>query len=595
MIKRLSGWAALGAGQRDHWPGLCNTVKESALTLPLSDAQRLVLNALAVRLAAHGPAQRFAVRCSAPDEDSATASFAGLYETELGVSAAGIEEAIRRCFAASLDYRVFEYKAAHGMDPDCLSMALIVQLQIDSEVAGVGFSINPLTNDFDESAIDANWGLGESVVSGMVTPDRYVLDKSNGAVIERQLGAKQTSVTLSAATGTTSGSHLRRTEYCLNDGQLLELNSVICQLETLYGHPVDMEWAYANGELFILQARPITSYVPLPAEMLTAPGAQRKSYMDIALSKGMTCNAAISPIGLDWLGGDMANMLKHCIGNVVLDVKSPDGLLYLGGGRMYMNLSNLPWFSSPSQLAKGSAATDQLMADILSGIDASRYRDPQRPGWIWPALRVVPCALWRLRRAIWRAIRSAIAPESTHRLYQREKQAFEMTYSRLSDDGLPLAECQCRYGAPAIAHIIDIDMPALGIGVLAGAMVQRLVRGHGTEAIALADQLSRGIPGNLVVEMGIRIFHMAKMLDAAAFHDLDDLRTRVEQRRLPAKFLAAWDAFMHSYGCRGPGEMELANRHYGDDPMMLFRQMSFMANSGADFDPEANQAHARCA
>jgi rifampicin phosphotransferase len=588
MLENLPCWSAWLGGRREQWPLLCSTIKTSALTLPFSDVQHSVLDELSFFLAAYGPAQRFAVRSSAPDEDSATASFAGLYETELGVAVMGMLEAIRRCFAACLDYRVVDYKAAHGMDPARPSMALIIQVQVDSDVAGVGFSINPLSNDYDESVINANWGLGESVVSGMATPDHFVLDKASGAVIERQLGAKQTSVTTSPVAGTIYRSPARQTEFCLSDSQLLELNGVICLLETLYGHPVDIEWAYANGELFLLQASPITSYVPLPDAMLTAPGAPRKLYMDIALSKGMTSNAAISPIGLDWLEGDMAHMFKHCIGRAVLDVKSPDGLLYLGGGRMYMNLSNLLWFSSPAQLAKGSAATDQLMADILSGIDAARYRAPRRPAWIWPALRVLPGALWRLRRALWRTLRTAIAPANTHRLYERERQAFEMAYARLSDQALPLPEFQSRYGVPAIAHIVDIDMPALGIGVLAGAMVRRLVHGQGSEALALAEQISLGIPGNLIVEMGIRIFRMANMLDAAAFDDLDELRTRLGQRRLPADFLAAWDAFMNAYGCRGPGEMDLANLHYADDPMVLLRQMSFMASSGAGFDPEAS-------
>lgn len=587
-IKRLPCWAAWHAGQRDQWPVLCGAIKESALTLPLGDEQQLILDELAQRLALHGPAQRFAIRSSAPDEDIASASFAGLYETVLGVTAAGVEEAVRHCFAACLDYRVFAYKIAHGIDLACLSMAVIVQLQIDSDVAGVGFSINPLTNDFDESAIDANWGLGESVVSGMTAPDHFVIDKASGASIERRLGAKQVSVTLAASTGTTSGPQLRCAEYCLSDAQLRELNGVICQLEKLYGHPVDMEWAYAQGELFILQARPITSYVPLPDEMLTAPGAKRNLYMDIALSKGMTTNAAISTISLDWFESDMATMLKHCIGNVALDVRKPGGLLYLGGGRMYMNLSNILWFSSPAQLAKGSAATDQLTADILSGIDAARYRAAQRPAWIWPAMRIVPGALWRLRHAIWRVLRSAIAPVSTYRLYRRDKQAFDMRFSKLSDDGLALDEFQRRYGAPAIAHIINIDMPALGIGVMAGAMVQRLARGQGGEAKALTEQLSRGITGNLVVEMGIQIYRMAKMLDATVFEDLAALHARVGRRQLPATFLEPWDAFMDGFGCRGPGEMDLANSHYADDPMMLLRQMSFMANSGASFDPEAS-------
>lgn len=585
LIQRLPCWTNWIGSQRDQWPVLCAAIKSAALNLPLSNAQQLVLGELSTRLAAHGPNQRFAVRSSAPDEDTASASFAGLYETELGIVVADTENAIRRCFAACLDYRVFAYKAAHGMDTDRVSLALIVQMQIDSEVAGVGFSVNPLTNDFDESVIDANWGLGESVVSGMVAPDHFVVDKLSGGVIARQLGAKQSSVMLSPITGTTAVVHPRRIEYCLTDAQLRELNAVICELETLYGHPIDIEWAYAREELFILQARPITSYVPLPVEMLTAPGAKRVLYMDIALSKGMTINAPISPIGLDWLGGDMAGMLKHCAGNVTPNLTSPDGLLYLGGGRMYMNLSNLLWFISPAQLAKGSAATDQLMADVLSGIDVARYRAAHRPAWVWPAMLIVPRALWRLRRAMWRALRSVFAPASTYRLYQRDKQIYEAKYSALADDSLPLDQFQRRYGAPVIAHVIDADMPALGIGVLAVSMARSLASKRSTEELALVEQLSRGISGNLVVDMGIRIFQMAKMLDADAFNDLNDLYARVKQRELPPDFLDAWDRFMVTYGCRGPGEMDLANSHYADDPMMVLRQMSFMANSAGEFDP----------
>ncbi len=585
QIQRLPCWTNWIGSQQEQWPELCAAIKSAALTLPLSAEQQLVLGELSKHLVAHGPHQRFAVRSSSPDEDTATASCAGLYETELGVGAAGMEDAMRRCFAACLDYRVFAYKAAHGMDTDRISLALIVQMQIDSEVAGVGFSINPLTNDFDESAIDANWGLGESVVSGMVSPDHFVVDKLSGDVIARQLGAKQTAVMLSPISGTTTALHPRRTEYCLTDAQLRELNVAIVQIETLYGHPVDIEWAYAHGELFILQARPITSYVPLPVEMLTAPGAKRVLYMDIALSKGMTINAPISPIGLDWLGGDMTGMLKHCVGNVTPDLTSPDGLLYLGGRRMYMNLSNLLWFISPAQLAKGSAATDQLMADVLSGIDMARYRAAHRPAWVWPALQIVPRALWRMRRAMWRALRSVFAPASTYRLYQRDKQIFEAKYSALADDSLPLDQFQRRYGAPVIAHVIDADMPALGIGVLAVSIARSLASERSTEELALVEQLSSGISGNLVVEMGIRIFHMAKMLDADVFIDLNVLYERIKQRQLPPDFLAAWDQFMVTYGCRGPGEMDLANNHYADDPIMLLRQMSFMANSAGQFDP----------
>ncbi|MDM5180022.1 PEP/pyruvate-binding domain-containing protein [Massilia sp. DJPM01] len=331
IIQHSPSWDAWRTGTREMWPALCAAMKADALKLPFSDLQLLTLEELSERLAKHGPSQRFAVRSSSPDEDTATASFAGLYETELGRSPGELKTAIRRCFSACFDHRVFAYKAARCMDVEQLSIALIIQVQIDSDVAGVGFSVNPLTNDYDETVIDANWGLGESVVAGTASPDHFVVDKVKGTVVEWRLGAKQASVVLAAATGTTTAPHPQRGAYCLTEAQLLELSTAISGLETMYGHPVDMEWGYANGKLSILQARPITTYVPLPAEIVTMPGARRALYMDIALSKGMTSNAAISPIGLDWLAGDMALMLAHCTGNGRLDVKSPAGLLYLGG------------------------------------------------------------------------------------------------------------------------------------------------------------------------------------------------------------------------------------------------------------------------
>ncbi len=91
---------------------------------------------------------------------------------------------MRYCFASSLDERVFVYKREHGFDVLSPRIAVVVQQQIDSEVAGVGFSLNPLTNDYDEAVIDANWGLGESVVAGLATPDHFIVDKVGRHVVD---------------------------------------------------------------------------------------------------------------------------------------------------------------------------------------------------------------------------------------------------------------------------------------------------------------------------------------------------------------------------------------------------------------------------
>ena len=133
-----------------------------------------------------------AVRSSSPEEDLAGASFAGGYETTLGVTTETLRDAVRYSFASAFDERVFVYKQERGFAVDGSRIAVIVQQQIASEVAGVGFSLNPITNDYDEAVIDANWGLGESVVSGQVSPDHFVVNKESRSVVEKQLGGKET-------------------------------------------------------------------------------------------------------------------------------------------------------------------------------------------------------------------------------------------------------------------------------------------------------------------------------------------------------------------------------------------------------------------
>ena len=289
QLQSSADWLAYRSAAPAQWPALCAALERAALALPCSPSQQLVLDELANRLA-QGMVRRFAVRSSAPEEDGGSASFAGLYVTELGVAPAELNVAIRRCFAACLAHRVAAYKAAHGMDLDRHGIAVIVQEQLDSDVAGVGFSINPGNNDYDEVVVDANWGLGESVVSGTVAPDHFVLDKTGGTLIARRLGAKQHAIVLSAGAGTEPAQHRQSDQYCLDEAQLRQLAAAIGRLEVHFGYPVDVEWAFAQGTLFILQVRPVTAYVPLPDAMLSAPGARRLLYLDIALSKGMTSN-----------------------------------------------------------------------------------------------------------------------------------------------------------------------------------------------------------------------------------------------------------------------------------------------------------------
>ena len=584
-IKASALWTALAAAPPDQWATLCNELKGLCPDLPLTATQRQGLEDLRKNLAALGDDVLFAVRSSSPEEDLASASFAGGYETRLGVRPAELDNAVRHCFASSLDERVFIYKKEHGFDVLSPRIAVVVQQQIDSEVAGVGFSLNPLTNDYDEAVIDANWGLGESVVAGLASPDQFIVDKIDRQVVDKKLGGKQVSIWLGPG-GTIERHGYRAEEFTLNHAQLGELTDALCRIEELYEKPIDLEWAFGGGRFHVLQARPITTYVPLAPEMLTQPGERRRLYADAALSKGMTTNVPFSPMVLDCWEDLLSSFLEDFFG---IELTPEKGLVFFAGARMYMNLSNMMWVASPKRMSKGSVPNDRLMAEILANIDEKRYRSATRPPWSrFGILWSVPRVLWLLRGFFWNTLWTILSPERAHRAYQRKVDAYEVQFTENLDYGLPLAEFRRTYAAPFWRQP---TMPALMASLVALGSVNRVVGEKDAEVVALADKLKIGFTGDVVVEMGISLFRLAKLLDSSDFEDLTRLAERVENRQMSAGFLSAWDAFLATYGWRGPLEMDLASRRYADDPGLALRQMSFMTGDDEGFDPEAAHQH----
>ena len=154
----------------------CEAVKTLAENMKFTSVQKSAFDSAIKDV----DSKLFAVRSSSPEEDLKGTSFAGMYETFLGTTYDKLEENTAKAFASCFDFRVLEYKNQNNIDLHNTSIAVIVQKQIASDVSGIGFSLNPLNNDYDEAVINANFGLGESVVSGTVTPDQFIVSKVNG-------------------------------------------------------------------------------------------------------------------------------------------------------------------------------------------------------------------------------------------------------------------------------------------------------------------------------------------------------------------------------------------------------------------------------
>jgi rifampicin phosphotransferase len=209
-----------------------------------------------------------AVRSSATAEDLPEAAFAGQQDTFLNVMGEQeLLDAVRRCWASLWTDRAIAYRGRQGIDQHTVKLAVVVQQMVPAKVAGVMFTANPVTGARDEIVIDASPGLGEAVVSGLVTPDRFVLRKRwwGWSITERRPGKREVMIRARSGGGT---EHLKGSGDvdgpALPDRALRRLAHLGAAIEHHFAHPQDIEWTWANGKVSILQARPITA-LPEPA------------------------------------------------------------------------------------------------------------------------------------------------------------------------------------------------------------------------------------------------------------------------------------------------------------------------------------------
>src|SRR5215203_5886830 len=253
-----------------------------------------------------------AVRSSATAEDLAGASFAGQQETYLNVRGAeALLEAVKNCWASLWTARAMAYRTRQGIDPASVSLAVVVQRMVESEAAGVMFTANPANGRRDEAAISAAWGLGEAVVSGQVTPDSIVVEKQSGRVISREIADKEV-MTVYTKSGTEElpVPGARRREPVLGDEAAAALTHYGARIEELYGIPQDIEWALSDGELFILQARPITALPDLMADPPTDWSVPDPKAMYVRASIVEQMPDPLSPLFADLADGSVTRSLR---------------------------------------------------------------------------------------------------------------------------------------------------------------------------------------------------------------------------------------------------------------------------------------------
>jgi len=272
--------AALSPDDLGSVTRLCAEVRERIETAELPDELLSAIATAYAELCRGSNEAPVAVRSSATSEDSADASFAGLQDTYLWVRGAeGVARSVRSCWASLYSVESVTYRLRLKLPESNVAMGVVVQRMVNSQCSGVMFTRSPTTGDRSVIAIEGSWGLGSSIVSGEVTPDKYVVSKVTGEIVNRTVSQK-----LMQHLPDHSGSGVRhepvpedqQSQACLTDDQIAELVQVARRVERHYGCAQDIEWAIAHGEpgIYLLQSRPETVWATRDKNPVAAPKAK---------------------------------------------------------------------------------------------------------------------------------------------------------------------------------------------------------------------------------------------------------------------------------------------------------------------------------
>ncbi|MEU1072825.1 rifamycin-inactivating phosphotransferase [Streptomyces sp. NPDC005878] len=495
-------------------------------------------------LARFGERSAYAVRSSATAEDLPTASFAGQQDTYLNVvGPEAVLQHISRCWASLFTERAVVYRQRNGIDHRTVHMAVVVQRMVFPDASGILFTADPVTGNRKVATVDAGFGLGEALVSGLVNPDVFTV--RDGEIIARTIAAKQRALYALPAGGTQEVvlDSRQQEQPALTDAQALRLVQLGRRVEAHFGCPQDIEWCLADGDFLVVQSRPITTLFPIPE----ADDEDNHLYVSVGHQQMMT--DPMTPLGLSvWRLTAMATMQE-------------------AGGRLFVDVTRrLASPASRAALLDLMGRGDPLVRDALETVlDRDDFvpslpdADPGGPPAGGPpaAIETDPALVTELVErseasieALRRDIRTRTGPE----LFDFLLEAFEEHKRVLSD---------------------RLSMQVIMAGMEATWWLNDQLREWLGEKNA-ADTLTLSAPGNITSEMGLALLDVADVIrprpEVVAFlQGVEDEDFLDELAKLPggAEARDAIEAYLDRYGMRCVGEIDITRPRWRERPTTL--------------------------
>ncbi|NOU93695.1 phosphoenolpyruvate synthase [Paenibacillus sp. LMG 31456] len=551
------------ADQLDEIAVLGRSIRDHLVTVA---APAKVLAAIMTSWRRSGEAKAYAVRSSATAEDLPTASFAGQQDTYLNVlGEEQLLQAIRKCWASLFTDRAISYRAKNGFDHRAVLLSVVVQQMVFPEVSGIMFTADPISGHRSTISIDAGFGLGEALVSGLVSADLYQVRA--GEIIAKKIAKKKLAIYPLPEGGTVTQqlSEDRQEQQALSDLQIIELAAVGERIEKHYGSEQDIEWCYAEGRIYVVQSRPITSLYPLP-QMSVPEGESPHILLSFGHQQMMT--NAMRPLAL--------SVLRTMIPFGKAAIRSESSIARIAGGRMFLDITKLLTLKPARRiLPKVLSGIDEL---IGSGVAEFVQRDsfirnlPRQAGLKREILRTA-------RPIVSKAIRNLVFADTSQGVREVNDwmtASLKVSRTRLAGAVGPERVMRVQEQAGMMLRALLRNVLAYPLAGIISLRLIMLLTEKWLGDIQTVHVLNKSLAGNVTSEMGLMIGDLAdtarRYPQVAEIIRQDDgtrFRSSLQHADGGAEFIRQWDRFMQLYGMRCPGEIDITQPRWSEDESLL--------------------------
>jgi pyruvate,water dikinase len=524
------------------------------------------------------------VRSSATAEDLAQASFAGQYDTYLNLTSLDqILSEVKACWGSLWSERARAYRQEVELCPGDVAMGVLVQQQVPSEVSGVLFTLNPTTGRERQMAIEAVWGLGEGLVSGRITPDHYVVDGWDEKVLTRAIAHKEVMVVpheagIGGVCQVPVGQKDRHRS-CLTDEQLIELVRLGYQVQAIYGYPQDIEWALCDGQLYVLQTRPLSSFTFDPDVGQWTSGNLREvlpGFVSV-LSQSLSGD-------YEWTEAMQELFIRVRLMRQRREDVRWTGLFF---GHAYWNVGLVKEYDA---LIPGF---EERSLDRTMGIEPTYEGKGRTTGYTPRAiLRGLPILL-ALKRAYKEVLKEADAYCQEFRRQEKECLG-EMDPSSLNDEEL----------RAEVGRMLDLHFEANRIALLTSMlatqsqddfhpMVERLNADYRGRRPISMGRLLTGLSGVGTVTPLIGLWRLSRkaqsdplLVEVIQETSLEELSQRLQSFPQGREFWAVLEEYIHTFRHMAASDEDLACPRWDEDPTFVLRALKNFVAGGDGENPE---------